>query len=519
MDDDHHNVHSAINTNYILLFLCGNTSALRQYHFQSLTMTVPSHLVRRSAAQLLLSHTRNLARSARVVATPFVTSKINRYAVRHYAVPTNIRIPDQSELDASVSRILPSTRYDEEATTPITYDQACSLLSKLLVQLRTIADLATVSDRQAYQSSVDSDIIAKVKEWGYNAEDLTQLANTLLSASADPRRQPLAFRLFEVAHQSGSDDAGYYWASMVLQNTAPPPPSGDLKGRAQQAVSLYQELSAAGNARGSVGVARLLLQRVQRGQVDKSQWPSLIDQAVKLYTQAGEKGLPEAWYDLASLFQESRFNPPDQERALEYLGKGAQLGHSGCLFALAMHHLLDDHKGNKSEAFRLFKQAAEQGDAQSMFQVGSFYFLDRDKMAQHPDVMAGDKTMKQAHKDTFGVEADDDEARFWLEQSAQSDYPPSILQLATLLSQHRGLHPGSHKERGLRAVDKAQADQLSYALLAKLLAILKTSGNLPSLPSQKGQWSNSQFNALIPQAQAMYEKLEKKLSDSSDKDQ
>ncbi|KAJ1045434.1 hypothetical protein NDA11_004739 [Ustilago hordei] len=458
-------------------------------------MTVPSHLVRRSAAQLLLSHTRNLARSARVVATPFVTSKINRYAVRHYAVPTNIRIPDQSELDASLSRILPSTRYDEEATTPITYDQACSLLSKLLVQLRTIADLATVSDRQAYQSSVDSDIIAQVKDWGYNAEDLTQLANTLLSASADPRRQPLAFRLFEVAHQSGSDDAGYYWASMVLQNTAPPPPSGDLKGRAQQAVSLYQELSAAGNARGSVGVARLLLQRVQRGQVDKSQWPSLIDQAVKLYTQA------------------------DQERALKYLGKGAQLGHSGCLFALGMHHLLDDHKGNKSEAFRLFKQAAEQGDAQSMFQVGSFYFLDRDKMAQHPDVMAGDKTMKQAHKDTFGVEADDDEARFWLEQSAQSDYPPSILQLATLLSQHRGLHPGSHKERGLRAVDKAQADQLSYALLAKLLAILKTSGNLPSLPSQKGQWSNSQFNALIPQAQAMYEKLEKKLSDSSDKDQ
>ncbi|KAJ1598809.1 hypothetical protein NDA14_002182 [Ustilago hordei] len=458
-------------------------------------MTVPSHLVRRSAAQLLLSHTRNLARSARVVATPFVTSKINRYSVRHYSVPTNIRIPDQSELDASVSRILPSTRYDEEATTPITYDQACSLLSKLLVQLRTIADLATVSDRQAYQSSVDSDIIAQVKDWGYNAEDLTQLANTLLSASADPRRQPLAFRLFEVAHQSGSDDAGYYWASMVLQNTAPPPPSGDLKGRAQQAVSLYQELSAAGNARGSVGVARLLLQRVQRGQVDKSQWPSLIDQAVKLYTQA------------------------DQERALKYLGKGAQLGHSGCLFALGMHHLLDDHKGNKSEAFRLFKQAAEQGDAQSMFQVGSFYFLDRDKMAQHPDVMAGDKTMKQAHKDTFGVEADDDEARFWLEQSAQSDYPPSILQLATLLSQHRGLHPGSHKERGLRAVDKAQADQLSYALLAKLLAILKTSGNLPSLPSQKGQWSNSQFNALIPQAQAMYEKLEKKLSDSSDKDQ
>ncbi|KAJ1024873.1 hypothetical protein NDA16_002909 [Ustilago loliicola] len=482
-------------------------------------MTVPARLLRHSAAQLLLSHTRTLAPSARAVATPPVASKIKNNAVRHYAVPTNIRIPDQSELDASVGRILPSTRYDQEATRPLKYNQACSLLSKLLVQLRTIADFATVSDRQAYQSSVDSDIIASIKDWGCNAEDLTQLANTLLSASGDPRRQPLAFRLFEIAHQSGSDDAGYFWASMVLQNTAPPPPSSDLKGRAQQAVSVYQELSAAGNARGSVGVAKLLLQRVQRGQVDKSQWPSLIEEAAKLYTQAGEKGLSEAWYDLASLFQESRFNPPDQERALGYLGKGAELGHSGCLFALGMHHLLDNDNGNKSEAFRLFKQAAEQGDAQSMFQVGSFYFLDRDKMAQHADVTAGDKTMKQAHKETFGVEADDVEARFWLEQSAQSDYPPSILQLATLLGQHRGLNPGPHKERGLRSIDKGQADQLSYALLAKLLTILKTSSNLPSLPSQKGQWSNSQFNGLIPQAQAMYEKLEKKLSDSSEGDQ
>ena len=53
-----------------------------------------------------------------------------------------------------------------------------------------------------------------------------------------------------------------------------------------------------------------------------------------------------------------------------------------------------------------------------------------------------------------------------------------------------------------------------FPSMAELLAILKTSGNLPSLPSQKGQWSNSQFHALIPHAQAMYEKLEKKLGDA-----
>lgn len=487
-------------------------------------MKVSAQLLRRCATGSLCTPSRTLVASslfsqgASVTATLPASIAAGRLDVRHYAVPTDARVPDASELNATVSRILPLTRYEKESTTAIEYEQACSLLSKLLIQLRTTADLSSAKERQDYQSSVDAEIMSLAKSWEVGAEDLTQMANTLLSASADPRRQPLAYRLFEVAHQSGSDDAGYYWASMVLQNTAPPPPSGDPKARVQQAVSLYQELSAAGNARGSVGVARLLLQRVQRGQADKAQWPALIEQAVKLYTQAGESGLAEAWYDLATLFQESRYNPPDEERARGYLEKGAGLGHSGCLFALGMHHLLDQESGNKSEAFQLFKQAAEQGDSQSMFQVGSFYFLDRDKMAQHPAVSAGDKTMKQAHKDTFGVDADDVEARFWLERSAQSDYPPSILQLATLLGQHRALDPSAHRDRGLKSVDKNQADQLSYALLAKLLAILKTSGNLPSLPSQKGQWSNSQFNGLIPQAQAMYEKLEQKLGDSSGKE-
>ncbi|SNX86130.1 uncharacterized protein MEPE_04839 [Melanopsichium pennsylvanicum] len=477
-------------------------------------MTVLTRLLHRGATQALPQQACAIITRPRAAASTPIPS-LTRAPVRQFAMPTNIRVPDQSELNATVARILPSSRYEAE-TTAFKHDQACSLLTKLLVQLRTAADLASVEDRKSYQAYVDADIISCLETWKYKAEDLTQLANTLLSASADPRRQPLAFRLFEVAHQAGSDDAGYYWASMVLQNTAPPPPSGDIKGRVQQAMTLYQELSAAGNALGSVGVARLMLQRVQRGQVEKAQWPVVVDEAVKLYIKAGETGLSEAWYDLASLFQESRFNPPDQERARTYLEKGAELGHSGCLFALGMHHLLEAEGSDKSKAFRLFKRAAEQGDAQSMFQVGSFYFLDRDKMAQHPDVTGGGKTMNQAHKDTFGVDADDVEARFWLEQSVQSDYPPSILQLATLLGQHRALDAGAHDERGLRTIDKGQADQLSYALLAKLLAILKTSGNLPSLPSQKGQWSNGQFNGLIPQAQAMYERLEQKLSDSNE---
>ncbi|GAC99790.1 hypothetical protein PHSY_007393 [Pseudozyma hubeiensis SY62] len=482
-------------------------------------MAVRIGLLRQSAVSMLALQTTVAPAARSSTATCLRSSNIARTTagfIRHYATPTNVRTPDSSELDSSITRILPSTRYENEPQVAISYEQARSLLSKLLVQLRTTADLASAADRQSYQESVNKDIISLIREWGCDAEDVTQLANALLSASGDPRRQPLAFRLFEVAHQAGSDDAGYYWASMVLQNTAPPPPSGDSKGRVQQAVTLYQELSAAGNARGSAGVAKLLLQRVQQGHVDKVQWPSMIEQAVRLYTRAGDKGLADAWYDLASLFQESRFNPPDQQRARDYLTKGAQLGHSGCLYALGMDHLLDENTRDKSQAFRLFKQAADQGDAQSMFQVGSFYFLDRDRMAQHPEVTAGDKTMKQAHRDTFGIEADDVEARFWLEQSAKSDYPPSILQLATLLGQHRALEPGSSRDSELRAIDVAQADQLSYALLAKLLAILKTSGNLPSLPSQKGQWSNSQFNGLIPQAQAMYEKLEKKMGESSD---
>lgn len=230
-------------------------------------MAARLRVLRQSAARTLhfQTHIAPVARAVAVAAVPSRPVSSTIFSARHYAVPTNIRAPDQSELEASISRILPSSRYESDSAPSINYEQACSLLSKLLVQLRTTADLASAADRQAYQSSVDADIISSSKEGGFDAQDLSQLANVLLSASADPRRQPLAFRLFQVAHQAGFDDAGYYWASMVLQNTAPPPPSGDSKGRVQEAVTLYQQLSAAGNARGSLGVARLLLQRVQRG--------------------------------------------------------------------------------------------------------------------------------------------------------------------------------------------------------------------------------------------------------------
>lgn len=392
---------------------------------------------------------------------------------------------------------------------------ARNLLVKLLVQLRTISELPSPTERQAYQAAVDEEILAAIKTSGHTAKDLLQFASSLLTMSSDPRRQPLAFRLFQIAHKAGDGDAGFYWASMVLQNTAPPPPSGDSKARVNEALTLYQELSAAGNALGSLGVARLILQKIQRGQVDKAQWPGLVEQAAQLCIKAGETGLSEAWYELAQMYQEDfSFSPSDTDKVKLYLQKGADMGHSGCLYSLGTLRLLDSSSDSKKLSFDLFHQAAVQGDAQSMFQVGSFYFLDREKMAKHPDVVGGDRTMKQVHKDTFGLDADDVNARYWFERSVETDYPPSMLQLAQLLGQHRGLHPRDGEKTGLKTLDPNQADRLSYALLAKLLTILKTSGNLPSLPSQKGQWSNSQFNSLIPQAQAMYEKLEHKFGES-----
>lgn len=429
---------------------------------------------------------------------------------RSLATSSPVSLQSQTELHAAIGRICPPA-----TVTSMKEEEARDLLVKLLVQLRSMSELPSPVERQSYQDSVDSEILGTVKASGHTGRDLVDFASSLLTVSSDPRRHPLAFRLFQIAHKAGDDDAGYYWASMVLQNTAPPPPSGDAKSRVNDAVALYQTLSASGNALGRLGVARLLLQRMQRGQVDKAQWPGLVDQVAQLCTKAGESGLAEAWYELAQLYQEdSRYASPDTDKVKTYLQKGADLGHSGCLYSLGTLRLLDSSSGSKKLSFDLFHRAAEQGDAQSMFQVGSFYFLDREKMGKHPEVVNGDRTMKQAHRDTFGLEADDVSARYWFERSVETDYPPSMLQLALLLGQHRGLDPQDGGKAGLKTLDAGQADRLSYALLAKLLTILKTSGNLPSLPSQKGQWSNSQFNALIPQAQSMYERLEHKFGES-----
>lgn len=429
---------------------------------------------------------------------------------RLLATLSSMSLQEQSELHSAIGRICPPS-----TITSIREEVAQNLLAKLLVQLRTMSELPSPAERQSYQASVDSEILATVKAAGHSGKDLVDFASSLLTVSSDPRRQPLAFRLFQIAHKAGNLDAGYYWASMVLQNTAPPPPSGDAKGRINDALTLYQDLSSAGNPLGSLGVARLLLQKIQKGQVDKSQSPGIIEQVIQLCTKAGDKGLAEAWYELSQLYQEdSRCAPPDADKFKTYLQKGADLGHSGCLYSLGTLYLLDNTSESKKLSFKLFHQAAEQGDAQSMFQVGSFYFLDREKMGKHSEVVKGDRTMKQVHKETFGLEPDDMNARYWFERSVEADYPPSMLQLALLLGQHRGLGPQGGEKVALKELDVVQADRVSYALLAKLLTILKTSGNLPSLPSQKGQWSNSQFNALIPQAQAMYEKLEHKFGEA-----
>ncbi len=341
---------------------------------RTFNMITSARLLRQIGVRAIASHAR-VCLSARPIASPSLPisrARQPRAYARHYAVPSNINIPDQSEVDASVSRILSSSSYEAGASPAINYNQACSLLSKLLVQLRTTADLPTVADRQAYQASIDSDILSTIQVWGCGAEDLTQLANVLLSASADPRspRWRTACSKWRIKPGPTSwillGQHGLCKTRHRLRHRV-------IRGQSTAGSDAVSAAFGAGNARGAVGVARLLLQRVQRGQVDKAQWPSLIEEAVKLYTQAGEKGLAEAWYDLATL-PRIALQPSRSAARRGYLQRGAELGHSGCLFALGMDHLLDSDAGNKADAFQYFKQAADQGDAQSMFQVGSSTF-------------------------------------------------------------------------------------------------------------------------------------------------
>jgi len=93
--------------------------------------------------------------------------------------------------------------------------------------------------------------------------------------------------------------------------------------------------------------------------------------ALGWYSRAAEQGFAPSQFNLGVMYAEGEGAKADAETALTWFRKSAAQGFVDAQLKLAEIAFAND---NKKEAFFWYKKAADNGDAQAMFNVGSFYY-------------------------------------------------------------------------------------------------------------------------------------------------
>lgn len=146
--------------------------------------------------------------------------------------------------------------------------------------------------------------------------------------------------------------------------------------------------------------------------------------AIEIYTKAAEKGAAIAYYYLGSI---------QPEKEIEYFTLAAENGYTEAAI-VAGEKLI---KSNPDEAFRLFKLAADRGDAAGEFSLGISYAkgigteVDQEKAINYLK-MAADKGHAGAQY-SVGLklsQTDPDESRRYYEMAADQNHILSIMELA-----------------------------------------------------------------------------------------
>jgi hypothetical protein len=311
----------------------------------------------------------------------------------------NTNVP---EMESSLDAIAPDSIFQQPASgDPIklpSRDVARQAIANVLQQLRLSADVKTVEEAKELQRQTDEEVKKALIGANVEAQSLHHFVVSMLKHSRDPRRMPIASRLFAIAFgvepmslpdptapRKGSDietpgvdesregeavagkqawavnAAGYNWASMVLSGQAAPPPGLHIHQRGSKeardliteqqaaAIRIYATLAMRGDAQGMLGMGRILVAGLQRqataggaktDEKQKQQTELMRTRAIGLWTRAGEKGVTDAWFELG-LFTLAQADPKEgaeaQARAEQYFERGAQAGNSRCHHALGVY--------------------------------------------------------------------------------------------------------------------------------------------------------------------------------------
>jgi len=274
-------------------------------------------------------------------------------------------------------------------------------------------------------------LTAVVERSKASAGALRTLAAAILQMTRSPQRFGVVARLYQIAFRRGSDDAGYSWATMVLEGLVTAPTKEWETAQVEEATKMYSQLARKGHAQSQFGMGRLVLAKLvsQTGpQRDEKQ----VQMAIDLWQRAGRNGYADAWYELGQLYYSGQLIEEDKSRAASCFQQGARGGSALASHALgtiylkrakkeAEDGLMAECAKHSALASRYFMQAAQKGHAASAHNVGLLYL--------HPEAMPRTKEGREDHKVRHGVLPDDHNAREWFAAAAaRSTYSVPLTQ-------------------------------------------------------------------------------------------
>ena len=252
---------------------------------------------------------------------------------------------------------------------------------------------------------------------------LRRLAAAILQLTRDPDRMGIVGRLYAMAHRRGDDDAGYSWATMVLEGYLKLPNEAENKAQIASAMDVYAALAHQGHPQAQFGMGRLLLARLAQNKEEHGVRDKQVRQAVELWQRAGRNGMADAWYELGAcfrdisnagrLYHQGGLLPRSEARAITCFEHGARNGSALASYALGVLYnarsAASEKRGGDPSldaalATRYFLQAAQKGNAPSAYNMGLRYM--------------GDAEERDAHKARWGVMPDDASAREWFAAAA-----------------------------------------------------------------------------------------------------
>jgi TPR repeat protein len=404
-------------------------------------------LLRRAPLNRIIPSTRLVQAVQARARLPTITpspSPIRLYATTVDGKPTgtheNLKPP---EMEKSLEAIIPEILFTE-GSAEIPQPLAKEVVSVILQQLRDGVDVKTREEAVQLEQKANEKVKDLINSNNLKSASLHQFTVSLLKHSRDPRRLPIASRLFLVAFdrdpltmpdptaatmqegsplhaatQWGTNAAGYNWASMVLSGQASPPVGLQLlqrgsaeareaiKDQQAAAIRVYATLATQGDAQGMLGMGRILLASARKTddgkedeQTQKAQSEMMKNRAIALWTKAGEKGLSEAWFELGLLSLNSmkeggaeEENVKHSQTAQGYFERGADKENVRCHHALAImlaqRAMMDNTSPSSPErnlclekAVEHFKKAANLGDGQSAHEVGMRYLLRQEMLEE-----------------------------------------------------------------------------------------------------------------------------------------